>query len=96
VHVGGSGDGGVDGIGADANGKVIGLLQCKWAYWGEEVFSRTQPSHSTVRHILAALLHQKQVHPRDGIEFWPLSRVRSLVIKHAKNLPLALSLGVRS
>jgi hypothetical protein len=31
MHVGGSGDGGVDGIGADESGTVVGLLQSKWA-----------------------------------------------------------------
>ena len=33
-HVGGSGDGGVDGIGMSAKGEVAGVLQCKWYYSG--------------------------------------------------------------
>ncbi len=32
AHVGGSGDGGVDGVGADQFGNVTSLLQCKWRY----------------------------------------------------------------
>jgi len=37
AHVGGSGDGGVNGIGADAHGTVTSLLQCKSSYWGGEL-----------------------------------------------------------
>ncbi len=96
VHVGGSGDGGVDGIGADANGNVVGILQCKWEYWGGEAFSRRRLSNRGLRHILAALLHEEHLQAHEGVEFWPLSHIGSLVIKHANRLPLALSLRVRT
>lgn len=36
-HVGGSGDGGVDGLGANRTGNVVGLLQCKWRHDGGEL-----------------------------------------------------------
>jgi Restriction endonuclease len=71
MHVGGSGDGGIDGIGADANGAVVGLLQCKWAYQSEDVFVDPQAGRSGTRQILVALLHSECATPREGIEFWP-------------------------
>jgi hypothetical protein len=95
LHVGGSGDGGIDGIGADANGTVVGLLQAKWAYWGEEVFVDHQAARAGTRHILAAILHSDGIRDREHVEFWPRSRIASLVLKHADRLPLALSLRIK-
>lgn len=96
VHVGGSGDGGIDGIGADANGAVAGLLQCKWAYWGEDVFVDSQAARAGTRQVLAAILHTDGVRVREDIEFWSRSRIASLVLKHADRLPLALSLRIKA
>jgi hypothetical protein len=95
MHVGGSGDGGIDGIGADSTGAVVGLLQCKWAYRGEDVFTDRQASRAETRQILTALLHSESVSAREGIEFWPRDRIASLVLKHAERLPLALSLRIK-
>jgi hypothetical protein len=95
MHVGGSGDGGIDGIGAHASGAVVGLLQCKWAYRGEDVFVDRQDGRAGTQQILAALLHSEGVSPREGVEFWPRDQIASLVLKHAERLPLALSLRVK-
>ena len=95
MHVGGSGDGGVDGVGADANGSTVGILQCKWAYQGGDVFAERSTAHSITRQILAALLHPEGVQVQDGVEFWPLTYIASLVIKHANRLPLATSLRIK-
>ena len=61
AHVGGSGDGGVDGIGADANGNVVGLLQCKWRYDGEPLSFATPWSNDSKaqRRIVASLIHSR-------------------------------------
>jgi hypothetical protein len=64
VQVGGSGDGGVDGVGADQQGNVAGLLQCKWQYWGGEPFVETvwKVDHRIpYRTYLASLLYPKGV-----------------------------------
>ena len=94
AHVGGSGDGGVDGIGADQDGAVVGVLQCKWAYWGGPVFDRATTSVAAPRRILASLLHPEGMVPGDGVEFLNQERISSLVVKHAHRLPLALTLRV--
>lgn len=94
MHVGGSGDGGIDGIGADAGGFVVGLLQCKWAYWGESVFVERQAAQGATRQILTALLHGSDTQVPEGIEFWSRDRIAALVVRHASSLPLAVSLRV--
>jgi hypothetical protein len=95
MHVGGSGDGGIDGIGADKSGTVVGLLQSKWAYWGGDVFGASQSPGTGTRKVLAALLHPNETEQQEGVEFWSRTRIASLVVKHAERLPLALSLRVR-
>lgn len=94
THVGGSGDGGIDGIGADAGGFAVGLLQCKWAYWGENVFVEHQAGQGVRRQILTALLHGNNVQVPESIEFWPRARIAALLVQHACRLPVALSLRV--
>ena len=94
AHVGGSGDGGVDGIGADERGDVVGILQCKLAYWGAEVLPAAREEHKGVRRILASLIHGGERHEPEGAEFWDGDRVTKLVVKHADRLPLALTLRV--
>jgi hypothetical protein len=95
MHVGGSGDGGVDGEGATTSGKVVGLLQCKWAYNGEDIELSGPTSQGKVRQIVAALIHGGDIPERDGDEFWSRSHVASLVIKHSDALPLAKALRIR-
>ena len=91
IHVGGSGDGGVDGIGLNLHGKLIGRLQCKWAYSG----AYDPPVNKAVpRQILASLIHRDDVQPPKGYEFWSRSHIAKLVVKHADRLPMALSLRV--
>ena len=94
AQVGGSGDGGVDGIGSDERGKVVGLLQCKWVYQGEPIFSGAGSQSSTAHHVLASLIHDHTVTPGSGIEFWGRSKVAQLMLKHAHKLPSALTLRI--
>jgi hypothetical protein len=96
AQVGGSGDGGLDGIGADASGNVIGLLQCKWRYWGEptDFMSAWNRSDREYRRVLASLIHPSELSAVSGLEFWGRGHVARLVVKHASRLPLARSLRV--
>jgi hypothetical protein len=95
AHVGGSGDGGVDGLGADHSGMVTSLLQCKWAYWGEPLDFASPPGDSGLhKKYLASLMHPNEIGISDGIQFWSRPHIARLVIKHAARLPLAVSLRV--
>ncbi len=97
AHVGGSGDGGVDGTGTDERGHVTSLLQCKWRYRGGQV-SLFNPWGGTgdakERRILAALLHGNNVPIPDGVSFWSRQQIVKLISKHASQLPLTLSMKV--
>jgi hypothetical protein len=96
MHVGGSGDGGVDGVGASIDGRVVGLLQCKWSYEGEEIEIAAPTSQGNVRQIIAALLHPGNVETRGRMEFWSRRYIASLMVKHARTLPLAVTLRIRA
>ena len=96
THAGGSGDGGVDGVGADSQGRVAGLLQCKWQYWGEPVLSdggvwggRDTP----FRHYLACLRYPAGCAPQ-GIIFLNRPAIAGLVVKHHARLPQAFGMRV--
>ena len=97
TQVGGSGDGGIDGVGASQDGQVTGLLQCKWQYWGEDPFP-TDPSwragDNPFRRYLAALRYPDEglVHPH--LELLNRPKIAQLVAKHHHRLPEALSLRI--
>ena len=88
-QVGGSGDGGVDGLGTcKKSGKVIAVLQSKWAYHGETI--KIVKNHQDKRVILSSLLHPKTITAESvGMEFYGLNRIAKLVVKHANSLPWA-------
>jgi hypothetical protein len=94
IHVGGSGDGGVDGMGFGPDGRVNGMLQCKWAYRDEDITIADPEIRGSVREILAALIHPAAPKHTAGIEFWSREHVASLVLKHAESLPVAMSLRI--
>jgi len=93
LQVGGSGDGGVDGIGYNPDGRVSGLLQCKWQYDGTPVEAE-QSSESPLH--LAYLVEPKTARAEaDNITFYDRKRIAALVIKHADKLPMAITLKVK-
>ena len=96
THVGGSGDGGLDGLGANASGEVVGLLQCKWAYWGEKLNLNAQWASGSIqpREILASACHDDAQRAPDGYQFIDKKMVASLLVKHAAALPQARALRI--
>jgi Restriction endonuclease len=97
TQVGGSGDGGVDGIGADNAGRVVGLLQCKWAFHGKRVdWPDVWTGTSACRRYVASLIHTANVSLHDSSIFLGRDEITQLVLKHAAKLPLALSLRIGS
>lgn len=59
-HVGGSGDGGIDGIASTPDGMIAALLQCKWELRGGDLAIDTSPQVS-VPHYVAYLLAPKNL-----------------------------------
>ncbi len=100
-HVGGSGDGGVDGIGMSAKGEVAGVLQCKWYYSGNlhdlvRDGQRVRERWPNAKVVVAVLLgpEKKPDRMEEGVEILLLEDVATLVRKHRKRLPIAQSLGI--
>jgi hypothetical protein len=95
IQVGGSGDGGIDGIGADAQGTVTGLLQCKWQYWNDSVeFGHARWGDAGRRGYLAALMYPEPINKPDGIMVLDRPTIAGLVLKHADQLSQAVSMRV--
>jgi Restriction endonuclease len=98
TQVGGSGDGGVDGVGASQDGHVTGLLQCKWQYWGENPFPADpgwRVGSQPFQKYLASLRYPNGAVPPNCI-FLNRPRIAELVAKHHSKLPQALSMRIGS
>lgn len=97
-HVGGSGDGGADGIAVDTEGRVRGVLQCKWHYDGQPSAlgkAICERSGEDVQVVVAILHGQQDARPIGPIfTFWNRNRIAELVRRHAANLPIARTLQV--
>ena len=86
-HVGGSGDGGVDGLGLEANGTLCAILQCKWNGGSPD------PEHWQREYYFASLLEEPL--PDDSsVHIWDRCKIAELVKKHAQRLPWALSMRI--
>jgi hypothetical protein len=93
-HVGGSGDGGSDGLGYSNDWTSIGMLQCKWLFNGStcsEVFGTTTDGK---QRVLASLIHGNVKRDLENAEFWGLNEIAILVRKYAALLPIAKSLRI--
>jgi hypothetical protein len=95
MHVGGSGDGGVDGVGADRKGRVVGLLQCKWRYDGNELpFEGEVERGRDITRFVAALVHPAGLMAARGSILLDRPKIAELLLKHADRLPWAKSIQV--
>ncbi|MED5549605.1 MAG: restriction endonuclease [Pseudomonadota bacterium] len=54
-HVGGSGDGGVDGLGSTTDGSVKAVLQCKWKHDGGQIAMENAPADGRKRYLAVLL-----------------------------------------
>ena len=87
-HVGGSGDGDVDGMGFGTNGDLCAILQCKWNGGSPDI-----PEHWRGEYYFASLLEQP--HSDDcSVHIWNRRKISELVKKYAQQLPWALSMRI--
>ena len=87
-HIGGSGDGGVDGMGLNNDGESCALLQCKWNGGSPEV-----PEHWQKEYYFASLLKEPRSE-KGPVHVWGRRKIAELVKKHAGRLPWALAMRV--
>jgi hypothetical protein len=95
THVGGSGDGGVDGLGTNHNGHVAGLLQCKWLYDGGELpFECDTETDPNIKLFVATLVHPNELREARGTILLDRSKIARLLLKHADGMPWAKSMQI--
>jgi hypothetical protein len=102
-HIGGSGDGGVDGIGTDLNGNVVAAVQCKWKY-GDDLVELGRETRQPLEKLwgarelavyVATLFAPKaQGKVPTGVTIWTRTEIAQLLIKHRAECVMARSLGV--
>lgn len=96
-HVGGSGDGGVDGMGANAKGRVVGLVQCKWSYDGHELpFAGEAELDPSIERFVATLVHTSTLKASQGTRLLDRPTIAKLILKHADTLPWARTMRIAS
>jgi hypothetical protein len=95
-HIGGSGDGGSDGLGYTNDWIPTGQVQCKWLFSGSHSSEVFGTPNDCMKRILVSLIYRHVVQDVQNAEFWGRDRIASLVKRHAKDLPIAKSLRVTS
>ena len=102
VHIGGSGDGGADGIGMNPDGTVGAALQCKWKLggnpWtlGAALESQLRRTWGTSPHVYVASLYHSSRYSgtRGAVTFLDRKRIADLLLKHRRKCPFAASIGI--
>lgn len=95
LHVGGSGDGGADGLASDAHGNIEAVLQCKWSYAAPPIeLSDRRLADSKIERVFACLIYGGRPALQQGIRFLGVDEIVGLVLKHRARLPMALTLRI--
>lgn len=94
-QTGGPGDGGIDGLGSDENGNVVGLMQAKLYDDGTQPLNLGNLGHKvSLRRYAAILVQKKRNPPNDGTEFLDLERIARAVLRHWQALPQAHAMRI--
>jgi len=94
LHVGGSGDGGMDGIGfSRSDGEAVAGLQCKLRWPGDEWVPPASKDGIT-RMTFASLIHGPRPLMKSGT-FLGSREVAEMVLSHRARLPFAVTLGLK-
>ncbi|HSW49182.1 MAG TPA: restriction endonuclease [Bryobacteraceae bacterium] len=98
-HTGGSGDGGVDGIGVNADGQVVGVVQCKWQFNGSveglvRALRDSLPEGQRRIELTVAVLSGVQDETVEDARFLNRRAIADLVWKHRNCLPQARAFGL--
>lgn len=106
-HIGGSGDGDADGLAIDRNWKVVAACQCKLRgnddpyRIGESLRSKLMNEWETAVNNIKVYVAMLVGPARDqadrnvpNVEYWDGNHIAHLVRKHAKKLPLGITLKI--
>ena len=81
-------------MGADNLGNVVGLLQCKWTYYGGELQFESNAEKTQIKRFVATLMHQDDLKVASGTILFNRSKIAELLRKHADKLPWAQTLRI--
>ena len=84
LYVGGSGDGGVDGLAVNMEGEISAILQCKWKHDGGDI--EIGAIEFEGKRILASLLHPPNINFPNTQVFYGIDEIADLVLKHQRRL----------
>ena len=99
-HVGGSGDGGVDGLAIDKDGRTVGAVQCKWHAKGKLKRVETDLLSMATRKewsqvVIASLIGDQNFCSCDRrVRVLNGKEIAALVLKYRDRLPIASTLGL--
>ena len=98
-QTGGSGDGGIDGLGIDASGVVVGLMQAKLYYSSRLNLGKLNLGNlahqQSLRRYAAILLPENPTPPTDGrTELLDLEWIARALLRHWQALPQARAMRV--
>ncbi len=91
-QTGGPGDGGIDGLGSDDQGNVIGIMQAK--FYADHAPTLPLQKDKTVRRYAAVLLPESPNCDEKGIQLLDLNWTANMVVKHCEKLPLAMTMRI--
>ena len=102
-HVGGSGDGGTDGLAADNTGQIVAALQCKWKLnsdpyqMGKKLLNQLTTQWGVTPRVYVASLYHKAYPEPEGegnVTFLTRPCIAELLLKHKRKCSLAKTLGI--
>lgn len=91
-HTGGPGDGGIDGLGSNVEGKVVGLMQAKLRAKQAPDLGSLRWRDKEVRRYAAVLILEKPAPPSDDTCLLNLEWITDAVRRHWRSLPQARSI----
>jgi hypothetical protein len=96
MHVGGTGDGGADGLCYSAEDRLLAVLQCKFRFYGNlnAEIERCKTKSQSVELYFATFHHVRKIVPMPGVQILTQHNIVDLVIKHRRALPVAVTLGI--
>lgn len=93
-HTGGPGDGGIDGIGSNENGDLVGLMQAKLEIPHALGIGEANKLGEGVRCYSAVLLPDDPTPPPEGTQLLDLEWIVDALQRHWRKLPQALAMRI--
>lgn len=103
-HIGGAGDGGVDGIAVNNESRVVAAVQCKWKFdsnpytLGKDLQLQLQKQWGNTVNVYVAILYNEhkdnKIQSFNGVTLLNRERIAELLVKHKSVCSIAKTLGI--